>query len=174
MTACPAYEALVLDRASGDLAPGDAARLDAHLETCPACRAELAAYAETLALARLPGPSAEERAALAGLADRALATLRAAERRQGLVRRTTFAVAAAAAAVVFLLAPAALRDPRSPRVDATAEAWQAPEATALWDDAGVVEEGSASAQAPSSSTEETWNDVALAAFDDVEGISNTQ
>jgi anti-sigma factor RsiW len=172
VTACTEYAPLIVDRAAGDLAADDAARLDAHLETCAACRAEAAAHADVLALARLPEPSAEERAALAGFADRALATVRGADRRRSAVRRSALVFAAVAATVAFLLAPAAFRDRRPPAVSAPGADWEAPDATALWDDAGAVV--GASAAASSSSTEETWGDVALAAFDDVEGSSDNE
>jgi anti-sigma factor RsiW len=60
VSACPAYEPLLLDRAAGALAPGDAGRLEAHLSGCAGCRAEGAAFADVLDLVRLPPPSAEE------------------------------------------------------------------------------------------------------------------
>ena len=38
MTGCSAFEPLLLERSSGTIEAADAARLDAHLRTCSACR----------------------------------------------------------------------------------------------------------------------------------------
>jgi hypothetical protein len=46
-------DALIAERASGDLDPADAQVLEAHLPRCARCRAELAAYEETFALVQL-------------------------------------------------------------------------------------------------------------------------
>ena len=54
MTGCPAFEPLLLDRSSGTIEAADAARLDAHLRTCSACRAEAAALDEVRTLVTLP------------------------------------------------------------------------------------------------------------------------
>lgn len=192
--ACREVEPLLAERAAGDLAAPDAARLDVHLACCAACRAEAAAYADALALARLPEPTAAERAALAGVGDRALATLRAEDRGRASFRRLSVAVGVAAAAAGFLLAPAAFRDRRPPFSPATsgeeataAAEWQAPDPAALWEEAGVAYGGATAiaaagtaagtaprATASATTAEETWSDAALAAFDDVEGLATSE
>jgi anti-sigma factor RsiW len=144
VTDCKDLELLVSLRAAGALDAAEAARLDAHLETCAACRAEAAADAEALALAALPPPSDEERRALADLPARTLGALRAAERRRGLGTRIVAGLAAAAAAVALVLAPAVLhKEPAAPAPEADAEtvvaAWDGPDLDALWEDAQVLD-----------------------------------
>ena len=51
---CRELEPLIIERAAGELAPAESAQLDAHLERCERCCAELRAHQETLDLARLP------------------------------------------------------------------------------------------------------------------------
>lgn len=140
MKPCEEYEVLVSLRAAGALEPADAARLDAHLERCPACRAEAAAAAEALALAALPPPSEAERRALRDLPASTLDALHRAERRHGLGRRVLAGVAVAAAVVAFVLAPRALREQRpvAPASEMTAT-WEEPDLDALWDAAELVD-----------------------------------
>jgi anti-sigma factor RsiW len=54
---CVELDGLLAERASGELAPEDQARLDAHLPSCERCRAELAGYEDALDLMRVPGGS---------------------------------------------------------------------------------------------------------------------
>ena len=54
MNPCVELDGLLAERASGDLAPEDQARLDAHLPSCERCRAELASYEDALDLMRVP------------------------------------------------------------------------------------------------------------------------
>ncbi len=168
MKACRDYEGLLAERAAGGLAPQDAVRLGAHLESCAACRAEAGAFAEAIALVRLPAPSGEERRALAGLPKRALGEIHAAERRRLVGRKILVGVAAAAAATLFVLAPAAFRD-RSrlagsvqPAPVAVATAWTAPDPDTLWEETALLEEESSSGTGAS--------DAALSAFDAGEGL----
>jgi hypothetical protein len=51
---CVELGGLLAERASGDLAPEDQARLDAHLPICERCRTELASYEDALDLMRVP------------------------------------------------------------------------------------------------------------------------
>jgi anti-sigma factor RsiW len=141
---CRALEVLLSLRAAGALDPAETARVEAHLASCPACRAEAAAAAEALSLARLPPPSAAERGAVRDLPARTLAALRRADRRRGIARRALAALAGAgvaAALAVAVIAPAVLR--KAPVVPAPAAveeaAWEEPDLDALWDDARVVD-----------------------------------
>jgi len=166
MTACHDVEPLLLDRAAGDLDADGAARLDAHLAACAACRAEAAALDRTLSLVRLPPPDAAEQAALSGLADSVRAARDAAARRRAWPVRFAAGLAVAAAAAAFLVAPAYTR--RAPtltpeeaaraRAQAAAAApaprWAVPDPDELWDTAGALlsDEVASEAAAPVAST----------------------
>jgi anti-sigma factor RsiW len=174
MTAtCRALEPLLSLHASGALEPEEAARLDAHLEGCPACRAELAAARELLGLVQLPAPAAAETLLLADLPSRTLGELRRRERRRGLGRRLLVGGAVAAAILLALTAPAFLRT-RTPQLTpaelqgaaavATAAAWEEPDPGALWDDAGLVDVFSSTSQ------DGAYDDAALFTYDDGSGI----
>jgi predicted anti-sigma-YlaC factor YlaD len=136
MKPCADYLPLLSDRAAGEIATADAARLDAHLAGCAACRAEAEALATVLSMAALPPPAEAEHRALAGLAE----SVRLEQRRAGLHLRAPIRYAAAllavAAAAAFLVAPAFTR--RSPHLTAgevaAAEAtnWEAPDTDELW------------------------------------------
>ncbi len=52
MTTCAELDGLLTERASGPLAPEDAARLEVHLASCRRCAEALLAYEETLELLR--------------------------------------------------------------------------------------------------------------------------
>jgi len=138
---CKDLEVLVSLRAAGALDPAETARVEAHLATCPACRAEADAVAGALALAKLPPPSETERRAVRDLPARTLDALHRADRRRGIARRVLAGAFAAAAAAAVVLAPALLRKtPEPPAVAAEEEvAWQEPDLDALWDDAQVVD-----------------------------------
>ena len=75
MTACKDFDLLISLRAAGALEPAEATRLDAHLESCAACRAEADADAEVLGLAKLPPLTEAERRAANGLARDVVAEL---------------------------------------------------------------------------------------------------
>jgi anti-sigma factor RsiW len=168
---CSALEPLLSLHASGALEAEEADRLDAHLESCPTCRQELARARELLDLVRLPALSASESLALADLPSRTLGALQRRERRRGLGRRLMVGGAVAAALVLALLAPAFLRT-HTPRLDAatveaaatTATAWEAPDPSALWNESAVLD------LYPTSSQDGTVTDAALAAYDAGAGI----
>lgn len=165
MTPCAEYLPLLSDRAAGELAPAEAARLAAHLADCGACRAEGEALAAVLSMATLPPPTERERSALTGLAE----SIRLEQRRAGLRLRAPLRYAAAllavAAAAAFLVAPTVAR--RAPRPAAgevaaatQAEAWEAPDADELWSDSDLAfDDGSAAAMA---GADELALDVVLA------------
>lgn len=100
MNECRRVEPLLAERATGDLAPPDAAQLDAHLAQCPRCRGELTAYQETFALARSPTAGSE---LPAGFAAAALAAWKRRGRRGMAVLAvgSTALAVAASAAIVF-------------------------------------------------------------------------
>ena len=177
MNACRDLEILLSLRASGApdaLDAADAARLDAHLETCAACRAELEASATALSLASLPPPSDAERRALRDLPALTLASLRRRDRRRGVARRALVAVAGIAVAAglaMAIVAPALFKKgegvpvtfaPSEETESGEGTAWQ-PDLDTLWADAQVValDAGSASAQSDGDSS----TDAALAALD---------
>jgi anti-sigma factor RsiW len=106
--ACLDMDALLAERASGDLPAEERPRVDAHLSGCARCRAELAGYEGVLELVRA---SAAPSSCAAGGPDLAASTLRRWRRDR---RRRVFRVAAvagslaAAAAVALALAPGLL------------------------------------------------------------------
>jgi anti-sigma factor RsiW len=103
MTAtCRDLDGLLVERASGEMAAEDAARLDLHLEGCERCRTELAAYRQAFDLARLPPAEAR----LADLDDVTFAAYQRRRRRRVTGFTLGAGVVAAAAAAVVLLLPA--------------------------------------------------------------------
>ncbi len=163
MTACQDFDVLISLRAAGALDPEESARLEAHLSTCAACRAEAEADAAVLRLAKLPAPTDAERQATSGIVKGALAELHRREGRASSWKRTTAAFAAAAAILVAVLAPAVLgRRPAVPPEDASAvtaaAAWQEPDLDTLWSDAGLLDDDA-------TSSADTAVDAALVAVD---------
>lgn len=149
MNDCRDLEVLVSLRASrapDALDAAEAARLDAHLAVCAACRADLDASAAALSLARLPPPSEAERRAVRDLPVRALEALHRSDRRRGVARRAlagAAGVAVAAGLAAAVVAPALFRKvPESVPVlfaeDAQELAWRQPDLDTLWSDAQVV------------------------------------
>ncbi len=134
MNDCRDLELLVSLRASGApdaLDAAEAARLDAHLAACAACRTELDASAAALRLARLPPPTDAERRAVRDLPVRTLDALRRKDRRRGLARRALVVAAgvAVAAGLAFAVVAPALFERRPPSVPVTfAESQQAEQA----------------------------------------------
>ncbi len=176
MSDCRDLEILVSLRASGApdaLDAADAARLDAHLASCAACRAELERSAAALSLASLPPPSEAERRAMRDLPARTRAALRRRDRRRGIARRALVGVAGVAVAAglsMAVVAPALFRKTPSVPVtfaesqqgDEAQDAWQGPDLDTLWSDAQVVDfDSSSSAQ----SDGDTSTDAAVAALD---------
>ncbi len=160
MSACPEMEGLLAERASGELAAEEAARLAVHLEGCAGCREELRAYEEAFAMARLPAPDAQ-------VADLDVRTFTAFQRRRrrrvtGLTLGAGFVAAAVAASVVLAPALLTLRSlpPRQP--PAVTEVAQAEPATA------AAAQGGSDTASTSTTTELQPEDVALAALDEVD------
>jgi anti-sigma factor RsiW len=151
MTTCTGFRALLLDRLTDDVGPADAARLEAHLAGCPACRAEGEALGTALTMASLPPASEPERAALTGLAESVRLEQRRAELGLRPPLRYAAALLAVAAAVAFLLAPAfTRRSPGAPpaAVAAAPQAWEAPDADEVWTAAALAsDDGAAAAMA---------------------------
>ncbi|HET7826322.1 MAG TPA: zf-HC2 domain-containing protein [Anaeromyxobacter sp.] len=134
---CRENELALSLRAAGALDGDDAARLEAHLVLCPACRAEADAVQAALGLAKLPPVSESERRVFDGLADRTRTALRRSSRVRWMAKRAAAAVLTAAAAAAIVLAPAVLRrDARAPA--GAQETWQ-PDLDTLWSDASVVD-----------------------------------
>ncbi len=151
MTACRDFEVLLSLRAAGALEGDEAARVEAHLAGCAACRAEADADAEVLALAKLPPPSAAERRAFEDLPATALRAWRRADRSRGLGKRIAAGIAIAAAAAAVVLAPAILHKAPTAPDGATQvasltgqSAWEAPDPDTLWEEAGFFEEDTSS------------------------------
>jgi anti-sigma factor RsiW len=152
MKPCEDYLPLLSEQASGEIAGPDAARLDAHLAGCAACRAEAEALTSLLSMATLPPPGEAERAALHGLAESVRLEQRRAELRLRAPLRYAAALLAVAAAVAFLVAPAFTR--RAPRLAAgdvaTAQriSWEGPDTDELWTASDLAsDDGAAAAMA---------------------------
>ncbi len=99
MNACDEFRELISARIDGELTPGEARRLDEHLEACEACRTELAETERVWSALEAMGDPAVP----AGLADRVYARAAGARRRVRLlgVPRWGYAVAAVAAALAI-------------------------------------------------------------------------
>lgn len=152
---CREIEVLLSLRAAGagaELSGPDAARLDVHLQRCPACRDELERSRKLLELVRLPTPDASEGLALADLPSRALIELRRRDRRRGMARRVVAAAAgmAVAAGLVFaLLSPAMFGGRVTELAGSTSGAaeqvaWEEPDMDALWNESAILDFSSAS------------------------------
>ncbi len=177
MSDCRDLEILVSLRASGApdaLDAAEAARLDAHLASCAACRADLERSAAALSLASLPPASEAERRAGRDLPARTLAALRRGDRRSGIVRRALVGVAGVAVAAglaAAIVAPALFRKAPSVPVtfaapqqgDEAQDGWQGPDLDTLWSVAQVVDFDSSSSSAQSDG--DTSTDAAVAALD---------
>jgi anti-sigma factor RsiW len=173
MIACREIEPLLAERASGDLAPGDEARLEAHLGGCPGCRRELAAYRQAIDLARVPA-DVEAGRAFAALV---VSTLAAWKRRRRWRSRSLAAglglAVAAAAALAF--APTLSGRGQRPRVVEVADTsasqadtseWEADVDSALAASDALDAEGWYPASATYGSSDDQAEDAALAAFDE--------
>jgi anti-sigma factor RsiW len=170
MKNCQDMDLLLSLRAAGALDPDDAARLEAHLASCEACRGEADARAEALLLAKLPPPSQAERHATASLAKDTLARLRRDEHRAAGLKRFGVGFAAAAALALVVLAPAMIGKKPVPPQDSVAansaasdsadDTWQTPDIDTLWSEADVLDVSNGS-----SSTSYDVGDAAMAAVD---------
>jgi anti-sigma factor RsiW len=159
---CRELEVALSLRAAGVLDADEAARLEAHLASCPACRAEAERTGEVLELARLPPPTLAEHRALSDLPVRVAAGMKpeVSPARGGSALRSARRMAAgilvasgiAAVAIVPLVVrrqrpPAATEAVETASAPASAPAaegkqgesgWQEPDLDTLWQDAAVV------------------------------------
>ena len=119
MKPCPEFESALIDRAAGELSDADRLAVERHLSECPACAAEAELLDKTLAAVALPPRSAEERAALASLAQRTSFAWRRSERTRSMLQGAAagFIASAAAAALIFV--------PLAHRMKAPSNAYQA-------------------------------------------------
>jgi predicted anti-sigma-YlaC factor YlaD len=171
MRPCREMEPALYDRAAGALAPGDAARVEAHLAACPACRAEAELVEEALALAKLEAPapalSSGGAAREGDLARSALARWRR-RRRVAALAVGTGVLAAASAAALLVIAPA-LHATSRPAVHGVVDASRvAPGAAGLGAGADAAAEATAGFE-PDEEGELTPEELALAALDAADG-----
>ncbi len=155
MSACKEVLPLISCRASGPLDREDEALVAAHLEACPACRAQLAQDEALLGELLLPPPSPRLFAAMDRLPDRTAVEWRKTERRRQRVVKFLGIAVAAAAVVAMVLAPAYLRERAFTRARLAAElqaaelaeaapaqvqpaAWQGADLDAVWEASAVV------------------------------------
>lgn len=101
MNPCDELAPLLAAHASGEVSPDERARVEAHLQSCEACRAEREDLAELLAAAALPAPSELEQRALQQLPGQVHSAWRAEERARSHVSRWAVGAAAAAALLAF-------------------------------------------------------------------------
>lgn len=152
MTNCVKMRELLPLSAGGDLEAGDAARVQAHLSSCPACRVELAEFRQLISLTRTIDGAAER---LPATVKRRIASEAAAAARGGfwqgwsnslawpLLGRAPGGLTAAtlAAALVALIAvPVAMRDSADlpPQQGEVARGVAAPERIDMSFQAGTV------------------------------------
>jgi anti-sigma factor RsiW len=164
--ACSEMDALLAEGASGAVASGDRARLDAHLGRCERCRAELARYEDVFAVLREGPAGLLADGAAPDLAPPTLRRWMRSRRRRALGLAAGSGALAAAAVVALALSPGLHgRQPvgAASRGELASASWEpdidgALEASGLQRDPGQVQEEDASAV-----------DVVLAAFDDADG-----
>jgi len=153
--ACTGYATALADRAAGILPPVELARLERHLDGCPACRAEADLLAQALDLAALPPPPAAELAALAAGSREALVRERGRVREGRFARRMALAVAASAAFAVAV--PWYLLSRHAPPVEPTAapaaatvavQEWDLPDLDAAWAATAAVDPGAPADELP--------------------------
>ena len=136
--ACPEWEPLLVEDASGALPPEASRRLAVHAAGCPGCRAEAALLDEVLSLAALPPPPAAEQRLVAGGAGDALARWKVGRRRARVASSFAAAFAVAAAAVIVAVSPGLLRKAPPAPLAAGEAAWTLPDLDEVWDAAGVA------------------------------------
>lgn len=108
MGACVEYEEQASLHAAGALEGEEAARFQAHLESCAACQAEVASAREVLDLVALPPQTPAELRAQEGLGAQALSAWRREQSRRWMGRRAMGSLAAVAAVVALMLGPSFL------------------------------------------------------------------
>lgn len=102
---CDAFERLIALDAGGDLAPAEAARLGAHLETCAPCRELARSLGESQAALKALSGDVPDEDALARWRRGLLARIDSQPRRRALGWRWAWAAAAAMALVALLAVP---------------------------------------------------------------------
>jgi anti-sigma factor RsiW len=112
MSACQDQDESLTLFAAGALEPHEETRVRAHLETCAACRHEVAAHQDLLGLAALPAPSPREQALQEALPRTTASRWRREQVRRAAHLRTTGVLMAAAAVLLLLLGPGV--SPRTP------------------------------------------------------------
>jgi predicted anti-sigma-YlaC factor YlaD len=119
-SACTEMYPLLAERASGPLEEGEAAALDAHLESCSVCRAAAGQWETLFSHLVLPPPKPKEEAAQRDLPQRVWLAWEAQERRRRRVPAVAVAgsLLAAAAALLFLWHVPAHRPTLGPRTTA--------------------------------------------------------
>jgi anti-sigma factor RsiW len=130
MSACPEFESLLIDRATGDLSEADKPVVERHLIDCRSCAAEADGLEKMLSAVALRPRSAEERAAVSSMAQGTVMAWRRSERRRSMLQGAAAGVIASAAAAVLLLASFTRRPVAAPyRTDpsvAALENWASP------------------------------------------------
>src|SRR5712692_7105492 len=116
MSACPEFESLLIDRATGDLSEADKALVEQHLIECRSCAAEADGFEKILSAIALRPRSAEERAAVASMAQRTGLAWRRRERRRSMLQGAAAGFIASAGAPTYRTDPsvAALENWASP------------------------------------------------------------
>ena len=173
MKPCLEFEKALLDRLGGALGPSAAARLEAHLPRCAACRTEAARLEAALAAARLPPPSEAERRALARAEGTALRAWRGAEgarRNRSLLHGFAAGVAVAAAAALIATAPGALQT-AARRGAARSPAAAAGDSSAAFQDGPEYLAAAGAAAAWEPDLDGVWAASALAVGEEPEGES---
>jgi len=103
MSACPEFESLLIDRATGDLSEADKALVEQHLIACRSCAAEADGLEKIFSAIALRPRSAEERAAVASMAQRTGLAWRRSERRRSMLQGAAAGFIASAAAAILLV-----------------------------------------------------------------------
>jgi anti-sigma factor RsiW len=112
MSACQDMAESLTLLAAGALEPHEETRVRAHLDTCAACRHEMAAHQELLGLAALPAPSPREQTLLEALPRTTASRWRRDQVQRAAHLRTTGLLMAAACVLLLLLGPVV--SPRAP------------------------------------------------------------
>ncbi len=103
MSACSEFESLLIDRATGELSEADKGLVEQHLIECRGCAAEADGLEKMLSAIALRPRSAEERAAVASMAQRTGLAWRRSERRRSMLQGAAAGFIASAAAAILLV-----------------------------------------------------------------------
>ena len=174
MTApCREWEQSLLEKVAGELDAAAELRVDGHLESCAACRAEAEALRQVLSLAALPPVTDAERRALAGSERAALAAWKRSVRRRRLFAAGTAVFAVAAAALLVVISPGLLRGSGPGPLAQASSSWRVPDVDADWSLASAVGPGGdatdeVSADADDGSDDSVSDDALYAELDAVD------